>query len=466
MNATSQSVAQVRNSFAWAFGMSSLVVILLLAFLLHVVGVSLAIFALVLGAGAVMWMVLRHPATCLGLFLALMSIFPLGVIVGEYFKVPFIAMASPLSRIGLVLLTVVLWRRNGIALVAADWFALAYFGLALARLAFGGTLVSLLADFNCMIAYAAGRMTVLGSGQEKLWAKCAVWIVAVLAVLGMSEVFIFGEAPRALMYTAVSDSMTEDGALNAVFHADAFAGLRESSTMLGPLTFASLCMVGLILWWVYFRNPLPGGMIAAGLICSVTRSGWLGTALAIPFLAVIMGQKKRFFIYAGLALALFVASIPVLGLGDYISMAKSGQDFSTQGHKESILNGFEYVIDHPLGVGAGNAGFYAGQNVSNGIFFESTYLTLAAEYGIPAILCFLGFLVCAFLMARRTRTLLGYAAMGILVGFGVVMMVVPLHQDFPLMTWIWFPVGLAVRAAAALQDRWLGNDKGLLPVTY
>jgi hypothetical protein len=51
-------------------------------------------------------------------------------------------------------------------------------------------------------------------------------------------------------------------------------------------------------------------------------------------------------------------------------------------------------------------------------------------------------------MSWQEGTLLGYAAVGIVVGFGVVMMLAPLHQDFALATWIWFPIGLAIRSSS------------------
>jgi hypothetical protein len=68
-------------------------------------------------------------------------------------------------------------------------------------------------------------------------------------------------------------------------------------------------------------------------------------------------------------------------------------------------------------------------------------------------------------MVWRARTQLGYAAVGILLGFGVVMMFAPLHLDFPLAVWIWFPVGLAVRSSVALQDRRAGNGSPPQSVT-
>jgi len=149
----------------------------------------------------------------------------------------------------------------------------------------------LVLDFAFIISYFVGRVTVLSTKQEQLWARCAVWIVGILSVLGLAEVFIFGEGPRTLLYLAI-DSETEGGQLTASFHATGFTGLREAATMVGPNGFGALCMVALVLWWVYCRNPLPAAMIAVGLICSVTRAAWLGTAAAIPLLAVIMQQRR------------------------------------------------------------------------------------------------------------------------------------------------------------------------------
>jgi hypothetical protein len=460
MSANAQSVATAKNPFASALGISSLALILLLALLLRAFGVSLTPVVLVAVAATLLWLAIRHPLRALGIVLAFMPIYPIAMLLGKFFGPSYMMWASGLDRVILLLLASILWWGNGIRLKAPDWFLLAAFGFAALRSAFGGTIAALLGDFNFVIAYAAGRLVALTDTKEKLWARWAVWTVAVLSVLGMSEVFIFGEGPRTMLYVAVADWASTNGQeLNPTFHAEGFAGLRESATMFGPLSFASLCMVGLIIWWVYCRNPLPAGMIAAGLICSITRSAWLGTALAIPLLAVIMDQKKRFFHYAGLALALFVVSIPVLGLGDYLLMAKSGQDYSAEGHRESIVKGLGYVSEHPLGSGPGNAGFYATQNNTNGVFIEDTYLTLAAQYGIPATICFIGFLVSSLRVAWRKRTELGYTAVGILIGFGAAMVAAPLHQDFPLASWIWFPVGMAVRSSVALGCRGAGTSK-------
>jgi hypothetical protein len=452
MTTVSQCARKAGNPFASALGLSGLALILLFAAGLRVFGVSLIPAAFTVGAAALVWIALRHPVGSLGVVLAWMPIHPLAFLVATFFGPSYLGRFEGCDRAALLLLALILWRRNGVKLVAPDWFLLACFGLAFLRLVFGGTLLALLSDFNFVIAYAAGRVAGLTQGQEGRWARRAVWIVAVLSVLGMGEVFVLGDGPRTVLYLSVAEGATDEGALNAAFHADGFTGLRESATMFGPLQFAPLCMAALVAWWVYCGNPVPAAMITAGLICSVTRSAWLGTAAAIVLLAVIMGQKRRFSLYALLALGLFISAVPILDLGDYLLSTRTGQDLSAQGHRESIVKGLEYVAGHPFGSGPGNAGMFATKSNAEGVFIENTYLTLAAEYGILAALCFLGFLVTALRAAWRERTQLGYAAVGILVGFGAVMLLAPLHNVFSLACWIWFPVGLAVRVSSAPQD--------------
>jgi len=90
---------------------------------------------------------------------------------------------------------------------------------------------------------------------------------------------------------------------------------------------------------------------------------------------------------------------------------------------------------------------------SYGIGIENSYLTLAAEYGIPTSICFVAFLLTVLQMLWRESTQLSYSAIGMVVGFGTVIMFAALHDVFPLACWLWFPVGLAVRSAGTLNSR-------------
>ena len=450
MSVASQSAAKVQNPYRSALVIVCVASILLFGGLLRVFGLSLVIPAFAVGAAGLLWLAFRHPIFYLGVILALIPMDPLALIIARFFGPSFLMsdMVKAFDRILFLPAIFVLWRRNGIKLRTPDWFLLACLGLAVVRFVFGGELVPLIYDFDFMIAYVAGRVAVLTASQQETWARRAVWIVAILSVLGMTEVFIIGEGPRTILYLAAAEGATEGGALNGTYHASGVMGMRESATMFGPLQFGALCMVALVIWWVYRRDFLPVGMIGSGLILSLARSSWVGVAVAICLLGIIMRQKKPLLLYASLALALFVAAIPVIGLGDFLSATIKGQEVSAEGHKQSLFEGMTYVLGHPFGSGPGSAGTFAFKNDSFIVWSENSYLTLASEYGIPTVVCFVGFLVSVLAKIWSQRTRLSYAAVGILVAFSTVMMfLAAVHDVFSLAAWVWFPIGLAVRSA-------------------
>ncbi|HUK46111.1 MAG TPA: O-antigen ligase family protein [Terriglobales bacterium] len=420
---------------------------------LSALGVSLVFLGLVALAVFLLVLAYRYPLTGMGGYLAFMPVYTLAFLIAKFLGPSYIGSLEGVDRVILLLFVFILWRKNGVRPVAPDWFLLGAFLFAATKLAGGGNLIALFRDFNFIIAYAAGRVAILSAGREATWAKRAVWIVAVLAVVGMFEVFIVGEAPRTLLYLAVAPEGTDHGALNAAFHGDMYTGLRESSTMFGPLQFAPLCMVALIVWWVYSRRLIPGTMIAAGLICSVTRSAWVGTAGAISILCALMGETKRLLQFATLILALFIAAIPILGLTDYLTATKTGEDPSAESHQESLVDGLTFVLQHPFGVGLGDTEHLTAEGERDAYSVESTYLTVAGRYGLLMLFCFVGFLISTVRLLWPKRTRLAYVAIGVVVGFGTVMMFASLHDVFPLACWLWFPVGLAVRSASESPDR-------------
>jgi hypothetical protein len=400
-----------------------------------------------IGAATFAWLLFRHPLAMLGLLLAFMPVDYMAIEGGKFFGLPHMSLASACTKeVPLMLLILVLGWRNGVKLAAPDGWLLALFGIVAVSTILQGNRVGLATDVDFMIPYAAGRVARLTAAQEQAWAKRAVWIVAVLSVFGLGEIFILGEGPRTLLYL-MTDGFTVDGILPSPFHAMGFAGMREASTMVGPPAFAALCMIALILWWVYLRSPWPGAMVAVGLVCSVTRFAWLGSAASITLLGILMGQRKRLAVYAALALLLFALSIPVLGLGDYLFATRSGQDLSEQSHKDSVLSGLKYMGEHPLGGGNQKIGPRPAEGNAAALTVETTYVAFGAEYGVAGFLCFAGFMSSVVRLAAREKSRLGYAALGILVGIGLGMTVFILHDDRRLVCWEWFPIGLLVQGS-------------------
>jgi hypothetical protein len=416
---------------------------------------AMSVLAVVLGA-AILWLVIRHPILVLGLLLAQMPFNYLAIMLGNFFGLPLMTVLSSFKDVGLLLVICVLLKKNGFRFSTPDWYLTGFVILALLHtVAGGGILKGLQYDLEFVLAYLAGRVAILSAERQQSWARYAVWICAVVAVLGMIEVFVLGPGPRTIFYT----SLTGEDELSSPFHAGGFEGLRASSTMVGPLEFAALCMVGLIIWWTYSRNPLPGVVIAAGLICAVTRSATLGAAVALVLLAYRMKEWKRLLKCCAVAIILFVVAIPIVGLGDYLSTSAKGEDLSAETHRNEIVQGLQYVVSHPLGTGPGSVGPLAFQRDPNALQIEDTYLAFSAQYGFLAAGCFIGFLWGALRLVWADATPLGQVSTGILVGTAMVMFVLLIHQDFRLACWVWFPVGLAVRSFVNKSDSGLAGQQ-------
>src|SRR5260370_2934404 len=194
MSVASQSAAKAQNPYRSALVIGCVASLLLFAALLRLFGVSPAAPALVLVLAALLWAAFRHPIFYLGVLLAFIPMDPLALLLARFFGASFLMsdMVKAFDRMLFLPPLFILWWRNGIKLRAPDWFLLACLGLAVVRFIFGGELVPLIYDFDFMIAYVAGRVAVLTASQQETWARRAVWIVAVLAVAGMVEVFIIG----------------------------------------------------------------------------------------------------------------------------------------------------------------------------------------------------------------------------------------------------------------------------------
>jgi len=144
---------------------------------------------------------------------------------------------------------------------------------------------------------------------------------------------------------------------------------------------------------------------------------------------------------------MLAAAIPILGLSEYLLATKTGQDPSAEGHRATFKEGFEYITDNPLGGGNQKVGGDVAQVNGNAPVLESSYLQTGGKYGIAAMLCFIGFLLSAGRLAWRQQSRLGHAVVGILIGMGLAMTVLKLHDDRRMSSWMWFPVGLAVRSS-------------------
>jgi hypothetical protein len=100
--------------------------------------------------------------------------------------------------------------------------------------------------------------------------------------------------------------------------------------------------------------------------------------------------------------------------------------------------GGKYAVDHPFGSGNGRLSPTVFKEDGSVIGFETTYPELAAEYGVVAALCFVGFLFGALCLAWREQSQLGYVAGGILPGKSLVMVVTLPLTDRRSARWVLF----------------------------
>src|SRR3984893_5838010 len=135
------------------FQISMAVCILALAALLSIFISPLMVFVPFVGA-AVLWLVLNFPMRTLGAVLAFMPFDFMAIALGKFFGLPHMTLVSVFDKEGLLLLVgILLWRRNGFKISTPDWFLLAFFVLALVRTFFSGTLLNLAADLGFILPY-------------------------------------------------------------------------------------------------------------------------------------------------------------------------------------------------------------------------------------------------------------------------------------------------------------------------
>jgi O-Antigen ligase len=143
---------------------------------------------------------------------------------------------------------------------------------------------------------------------------------------------------------------------------------------------------------------------AVALAGTYSRSAWLLAAAGVTALAVLLGREfwSRTRVIAGC-----VGAVAALGLASpfiisRLESSEPGNAKSTQVHEHAVNIALELVARHPLvGVGLGGYGRYAGEPaiISSAV---STYLTVAAELGLPGLILLLGAIVTTLVAAVRT----------------------------------------------------------------
>jgi hypothetical protein len=153
----------LETPFASAFRGSYLIFIVVVAGALCLV-VPPVIVVATLGAAVCLWAIFQHPLFVLGAVLAFMPVDYMAIELGKFFGLSHMSMVSACTKeIPLLLLTFVLWRRNGFKAAAPDWFLLTYCGIATLYTVFGGSWAALAIDLNFVHAFNGRARTQVGS---------------------------------------------------------------------------------------------------------------------------------------------------------------------------------------------------------------------------------------------------------------------------------------------------------------
>jgi hypothetical protein len=145
-------------------------------------------------------------------------------------------------------------------------------------------------------------------------------------------------------------------------------------------------------------------MIAA-ILLGASRGGLLSLACCAAYF--VAQSQRRVALMAGMVFAAvpLIALLPQTGL-DRFTEQSYGAKVSTDARWNLLKAGWSMVEQHPLtGVGLGNfkplSGVYE-ETIVEGQIGHNTYLEIAAELGIPALIVFVLLLWCAWRSARLT----------------------------------------------------------------
>lgn len=140
------------------------------------------------------------------------------------------------------------------------------------------------------------------------------------------------------------------------------------------------------------RATLASGLllVAVGVtvVGTYSRSAWLLVAVGLIVIAILLGRafwSRRRLLLTGVGLAVIVGVVTPL-VASRLSASEPGNAISTNEHVHTMRVAVKLAVHHPLlGVGLAGYGRYVGEPplVSAA---HSTWLTVAAELGLPGLL--------------------------------------------------------------------------------
>lgn len=226
---------------------------------------------------------------------------------------------------------------------------------------------------------------------------------------------------------------------------------RAFSPYVAPNEMAAAMLISLaVIWCVPGLRPsrrlLLSVMPVAAILLAESRSGLFGAViLAAVLIARALRNSSQILSGGFLALAgVATVAAAILYIGGSL---EEESDTSIGGHAESLQDGFQQLIVHPLGMGLGVVGPRAAQFDTN-YHVESFWLLLGLESGPLVLVLFLVLLGIIATRATRARTSAGFLGAAAVSGTLVSQIVLPTLQESPVSFLLWITVGLATVAQA------------------
>jgi len=187
----------------------------------------------------------------------------------------------------------------------------------------------------------------------------------------------------------------------------------SEANFFGAFCVAMLPIIGVQFFrsgWVGKGVALVAGAFTANaIVLTRSRGATVGVAAGIVAAALAAPKRYRLPILGGLVVAavgfLYLSDPQFLNRASTILAEEEERDTSAQSRIELVLVGKQMLLDHPLGIGAGNWYQTIGRYLPKypGKDAHNTYLKCACELGVQGIAVFGVIIVNAFVILRRLR---------------------------------------------------------------
>lgn len=321
----------------------------------------------------------------------------------------------------------------------------------------------MLANFKSLLFYPL--IVVVLPWCIRSW-KQLYWVIGLMAAL------IFERTLDGLYQAAtreVSKFVTELAHGNLIYRIDGhMAATNQYAAYLvtGGLVLLGLLAASRLRPAVRFALIVPMALMGLALLLTYSRGAWLGMAVGLIALLLILRPGRAAFALAAVVVVAFVVEVVHPGAGSQILLRANDFDHSIAVRENYQSLGFQVVQRFPLGAGWG-AWFQRTpggvQPISGFPWYHDDYLQMATEIGIPGLLSMLAILGSLVSLGWRTsRRVIDPTKMAVVAGLTAAFIALLVQTATDQFLWhadiaphIWIVAGLLVSSVVLVRaDAW------------